>query len=125
MLDASAMVEMLIGSLLGGAVQSRIARHELHAPAHFDAEVLSALGRLARAGHIDDTHVAPKLGVLADAPITRHPIGPVLIEAWGLRENLRLIDGLYVVVAENLGLPLVTTDQRLASVASVTELVTA
>ena len=124
MLDASAMVELLIGSPLGAAVRSRIAHHELHAPAHFDAEVLSALGRLARAGLVDDTNVAAKLGALADAPITRHAIGPVLLEAWSLRENLRLVDAVYVVIAQKLGFTLVTTDQRLASATPVTELVT-
>lgn len=117
------MVELLIGSPLGGAVRSRIAHHALHAPAHFDAEVLSALGRLARGGLVDDANASAKLGVLAEAPIARHAIGSVLLEAWGHRENLRLADAVYVVVAQNLGLPLVTTDQRLASAVPIAELV--
>ena len=52
-LDASALVDLLLGNEVGGAVRRRIAGHVLHAPAHVDAEVLSALGRLHRAGDLE------------------------------------------------------------------------
>lgn len=42
--DASALVDLLLDNALGGAVRRRIAGHVLHAPAHLDAEVLSTLG---------------------------------------------------------------------------------
>lgn len=51
--DASAMVEALVGTRLGGATRTRLRGCELHAPAHLDTEVLSALGRLHRAGDVD------------------------------------------------------------------------
>jgi predicted nucleic acid-binding protein len=40
--DASAMVDLLVGSPVSVAVHERLRARELHAPAHFDAEVLSA-----------------------------------------------------------------------------------
>jgi predicted nucleic acid-binding protein len=45
------MVDALAGTTLGPVVTDRLRDHTLHAPTHFDAEVLYALGRLERAEH--------------------------------------------------------------------------
>ncbi|MBA3310428.1 MAG: type II toxin-antitoxin system VapC family toxin [Nocardioidaceae bacterium] len=111
--DASALVDLLLGNELGGAVKRRIAGHALHAPAHLDAEVLSALGRLQRAGSIEHDDVETMLHELAAAPIQRHPVSGLLIGAWARRHQLRLADALYVELAMTRGLPLITTDRRL------------
>jgi len=111
--DASALVDLLLGNELGGAVKRRIAGHALHAPAHLDAEVLSALGRLQRAGSIEHDDVETMLHELAAAPIQRHPVSGLLIGAWARRHQLRLADALYVELAMTGGLPLITTDRRL------------
>jgi predicted nucleic acid-binding protein len=77
--DASAIVEALLGSRLGLTVRTRIRGCEqLHAPAHLDAEVLSALGRLHRAGELDAATVAARLSELTIAPIVRHPLARLL-----------------------------------------------
>lgn len=83
-------------------------------PAHFDAEVFSALGRLARAGELADQLVEPILTELARAPFVRYAVQPLLSAAWKLRHNLALRDALYVVLARRLGASLVTADGRLA-----------
>ena len=114
--DASALVDLLLGNEQGHAVQRRISGHALHAPAHVDAEVLSALGRLQRAGVIEADRVQTMLVLLADAPIQRHPVTGLLLGAWGRRLQLRLADAVYVELAISLGLPLVTTDGRLRPV---------
>lgn len=111
--DASALVDLLLGSDLGSAVQARIATHALHAPAHVDAEALSALGRLQRGGIVDADDVAPMLRSLAAAPIERHPVSSLLLGAWGRRDQLRLADALYVELAASRAFPLITTDRRL------------
>lgn len=118
--DASALVDLLLGNALGGAVRRRIAGHALHAPAHVDAEILSALGRLQRAGTIESGDVEPMLYQLAAAPIQRHPVADLLIGAWARCHQLRLADALYVELAMSRGLPLVTTDRRLQPCASPT-----
>jgi predicted nucleic acid-binding protein len=112
--DASAMVEALIGTRLGSATRTRLRGCELHAPAHLDAEVLSALGRLHRAGELDATIVSASLNELAVAPIVRHPLAGLLSGAWAARDRLRLVDALYVELSTVLGAALVTTDARLA-----------
>ena len=83
-------------------------------PAHFDAEVLSALGRLARAGRLPEESVDPLLRELVRAPFTRFALQPLLTQAWELRHNLALRDALYVSLARQLGAQLVTADGRLA-----------
>jgi predicted nucleic acid-binding protein len=112
-LDASALVDLLLDNDLGGAVRERIAGHWLHAPAHVDAEALSVLGRLHRAGQLDADTVTSKLRALAAAPIRRHSITDLVLGAWARRHQLRLADTVYVELAVSLGIPLVTTDRRL------------
>lgn len=114
--DAPALVDLLLGNATGVAVSTRLSGHVLHAPAHADAEVLSALGRLQRAGDIDADHVESMLAKLAEAPIERHPLTELLGGAWSRRHQLRLADALYVELAVFCDLPLVTTDRRLRAV---------
>jgi predicted nucleic acid-binding protein len=121
--DASAFVDLLLGNDRGEAVASRLTGHELHAPAHLDAEILSALGRLHRDGRLTAVQVRSRLDVLVDAPVERHHLPSVVAGAWVRRRNLRLVDALYVELAERLDMKLVTTDGRLATSAAVAELV--
>ena len=116
-IDASALVDLLLGGPVGDAVARRIASHGLHGPAHLDAEVFSAMGRLYRAGEIEGDAVETIIGQLAGAPIVRHPLAPLLRGAWARRGSLRLADALYVELAAGLQMTLVTTDVRLAPVA--------
>ncbi len=124
-IDASAMVEALLGTDLGVAVRTRMRGHRLHAPAHFDAEVLSALGRLHRAGDVSHTIVTAALSELATAPIQRHPLASLLTGARARRENQRLVDALYSELAAALdSIPLLTTDARLARADDHAEVIT-
>ncbi|MER7455129.1 type II toxin-antitoxin system VapC family toxin [Nocardia beijingensis] len=120
-LDASAMVDLLVRNDRTAAVIERITPTIMHVPAHFDAEVLSALGRLNRAGDLTDTDVETALSRLARAPLTRHPLMNLIKGAWARRAAIRLTDALYVELAEQLDVPLITTDGRLARAASRAE----
>ena len=122
MLDASAMVPMLVPGDGGEPVAQRIRGASVHVPAHFDAEVLSALGRLHRAGDIDAGSVARGLEALAQAPFTRHPLSPLLAAAWSRRGETRLVDALYVALAVELLAQIVTLDRGLAVAAPRAEL---
>jgi predicted nucleic acid-binding protein len=113
-LDASAAVELLMRTVRAGAVEQAIRGTEVAVPGHFDAEVLSALGRLARAGEIRVETIEPALNELARAPFRRFALPPLLTPAWRLRDRHALRDALYVTLAERLGAVLVTADGRLA-----------
>lgn len=114
--DASALVDLLLANEMGDAVKRRLAGHVLHAPAHADAEILSALGRLQRAGEVEADSVETMLTRLAAAPMQRHPVADLLAGAWSRRDRLRLADALYVELAAVRDLPLITTDRRLQPV---------
>jgi len=113
-IDASVMVDLLARTSLARAVSDSLRGSAWHAPAHLDAEVLSALGRLERADRLNALEAADGLLALSELPIERHAVSPLLLGAWTLRHELRLVDGLYVELARQLGLRLITTDQRLA-----------
>ncbi len=103
--DASAMVDYLVGTAVGHSVESRLASSEVHVPAHFDAEVLSALGRLHRAGRLSDTEVEERVELTSAAPLQRHLLTSLLQGAWLRRHNLRLVDALYVELAAQIDAP--------------------
>jgi predicted nucleic acid-binding protein len=123
-LDASAMVAMLVGGAAARSISTRIRGAAVHVPAHFDAEVLSALGRLHRAGKIDESAVARGLDALARAPFERHSLAALVAAAWARRQNMRLVDGLYVALADDLSAPIVTLDRGFAAASSRAELLT-
>ncbi|CAM3139475.1 type II toxin-antitoxin system VapC family toxin [Saccharomonospora xinjiangensis] len=123
-IDASVVVDILAGTPNGDAARDRIRHAILHAPAHIDAEVLSALSRLQRAGVLDTSAVSHALTSLVHLPVRRHELPKLAPGAWSRRENVRVADALYVELASQLGVTLVTTDQRLARACHLAESVT-
>lgn len=122
---ASALLDVLVGTGYVLAVLTRLAGVAWAAPAHVDADVLSALGRLCRAGRLTAAEVDERLALLGAMPLTRHPVPGLLAGAWTRRADLRLADAVYVELAEQLRVPLVTTDQRLARATPLAEAITA
>ncbi|MDH3261404.1 MAG: type II toxin-antitoxin system VapC family toxin [Acidimicrobiia bacterium] len=123
--DASAMIDLLVGSPLAASIENRLRGHELHVPAHFDAEVLSALGSLQRSGDMTARQVAARIQRVAFAPLQRHLLAPLLAGAWKRRHNLRLVDALYVELADRLPAIIVTTDSGLAAASPAADLLSA
>lgn len=115
MLDASAMVDLLTGQSTAEWLRLRLQDSRIQVPAQFDAEVLSAVGRLCRAGQLTDQDAAELVGTLRRAPFSRHLLQNLIDGAWSRRNTHRLVDALYVELAEQLRAPLITTDSRLAS----------
>jgi predicted nucleic acid-binding protein len=66
--------------------------------------------------------VAHRLELLAAAPFERHALGPLLAPAWRLRARARLVDALYIALAQDLSVPIITLDRGLASAAPLAEL---
>lgn len=119
--DASAFVDFLLGDR---AVGEQLRDRSLHAPAHLDAEVLSALGRLVRAGRLQPDEAEQRLDAIVESPVQRHRLAGLLRGAWRRRHNLRLVDALYVELATQLRHRLLTTDGRLARSTHIAELPT-
>ena len=115
-LDASALVELLLGTTLGHAIGARIADPALglHTPHLADVEVAQALRRYVREGELDPASAAAALGGLRSLDLARHAHEPLLDRVWALRENLTAYDAVYVALAEALDTALLTCDGRLA-----------
>ncbi len=115
-LDASALVELLLGTSLGGSIARRIADPAvaLHVPHLADVEVAQALRRYVRSGGLDDTAAAEAIEDLRSLDLERHPHEPLLDRVWALRDGLTAYDAVYVALAEALGATLVTCDGKLA-----------
>jgi len=97
-LDASAAIDFLLRTQAGARAEASLRRNRIAVPAHFDAEVLSGLGRLVRAGSLAEGLVQPILEKVARAPFVRFTLQPLLTAAWALRHNLALRDALYVAL---------------------------
>jgi predicted nucleic acid-binding protein len=116
-------VDALLHQPLGVRVTERIGEHRLHAPAHLDLELLSALSRLHRAGSLSTADVERLLLDARATPIERHALHDLTAGAWARRGNLRASDAYYVELADRLDAPLITTDRRLARATPLAELV--
>ena len=103
-----------------GAVSARLASGDaLFAPAHVDAEVVSALRGLARVNARMARAVPAALAHLAGFPIRRMPLPPLLDRMWQLRSNVTPYDAAYIALAERLAGPLITCDAKLAGASRV------
>ena len=113
--DASAIIEWLIGGPRGQAVEQALMGEDIHAPAHLDVEVAQVTRRLALSAVITPARGRAMLELLAEVPIRRVPVAPLLPRIWGLRKNLTSYDAAYVALAEALPGPLLTFDQKISS----------
>lgn len=115
--DASAMLEVLLGSRTGVRVQDRLLSggESLHAPHLLDVEIAQVLRRFARSGELSSERGREALTDLADFPLHRYSHDFLLPRIWELRESVTAYEAAYLALAETLTAPLVTCDARLAS----------
>jgi predicted nucleic acid-binding protein len=114
-LDASAVLELLLNTPAGQAVAERITAsgHGLHAPHLLDVEIAQALRRYAREGKLAPTEAAEAIDDLHDLDLNRHAHEPLVDRIWQLRENFSAYDAAYIALAEALDTVLLTCDARL------------
>jgi predicted nucleic acid-binding protein len=115
-LDASALVELILDTPAGELIAERIAdpAEGLHAPHLADLEVVQALRRYIREGELSPRAAAAALDDLRDLDLQRHAHEPLLERVWDLRDNLTAYDAVYVALAEVLDAVLLTCDAPLS-----------
>lgn len=114
-IDASAVVEMLLRTPAGAAVERHLeGAPDVVAPELLDAEVLHALRRLVRERKMTDRRAGVAVHRLSRLPVLRVSHQRLLIDAWQLRHNLSAYDALYVALARRTGTSLLTLDRRIA-----------
>ncbi|RME28036.1 MAG: PIN domain-containing protein [Deltaproteobacteria bacterium] len=114
-LDASAVIELLLRTPTGARIAGRIAAPEesLHAPCVLDLEVVQVLRRYTTAGAITAAEAEQALRDLAELDINRYEHEPFVPRIWQLRHNLTAYDACYVALSEALEAPLLTCDNRI------------
>jgi len=110
--DASSTVAYLLGEASEDEHAAMVG--EPHAPTLVDVEVTQTLRGLLRGDKIDLDTAEQALEELGELALRRIPDSALLARAWELRDVCGAYDGLYVALAEGLGVALVTRDARLA-----------
>jgi predicted nucleic acid-binding protein len=115
-LDASALIEVLLRTPTGGAVERRMfaSAETLHAPHLIDIETTHVLRRYVARGTIDAKRGSEAIHDIATLSLRRYGHVGLLPRVWEMRNNLSAYDAVYVALAQVLDAPLLTCDRRLA-----------
>jgi len=114
--DASALVLALNGKTAdAGALRARLPGMRRHAPHLIDAEVGNVLRRHESDARVSGREAYTALHAARVLIEHRYPaVGALAARAWTLRHNLTFYDALYVALADQLDIPLLTVDTRLS-----------
>jgi len=112
-IDASAMVDALVGTAVNAQLMTLIAQQDVHSPALLDFEVASALRGHALAGRLRTKALNAAMADFAALTIERHAMTDLLPNMLDLRKNFTVYDA-YVVLAKALRSPLVTADSKMS-----------
>lgn len=114
-IDASAVIELLLNSTAGARVANRIfvESESLHAPHLLDLEVTQVLRRYVVSKELTIERADHALEDFLDLPLHRYPHIDWLPRIWELRVSLTAYDAAYVCLAEALDSPLLTCDIKL------------
>ena len=114
-IDASALIELLLNAESFPRLTEIVVDHELHAPYLIDIETVHSLRSAVLGQRLGVSRAAAALEDFAALSIIRHPHEPLLQRIFALRHNQTAYDASYVALAESLDLPLITRDRRLAN----------
>lgn len=119
MVDASALVELVIDGRHRGGADSLLSRYAAAPPltlvsaAHGLIEAISALRRLTLRQDLSAEDGAAAVGWLRSFDLVLDATSPRARRIWDLRTVMSAYDAAYAAAAEALGAPLVTVDERL------------
>lgn len=113
--DSSVIVAALIDTGPQGLWAERVIDgRALYAPELVRVEATNVLRRLELAKQITTPEAHAAQDDLTDLEIELFPFQPFSDRIWDLRHNVTSHDAWYVALAEGLGFPLATLDERLA-----------
>jgi len=114
-IDASAVIEIVMGGSYGRRIADSIAAESnLAAPEVIDLEVIHSLRKLVRSGKVDAKRARLALSRFFALPIEKYRHVALSDRIWELRDAFNAYDAAYIALAEGLNTPLITCDGRLA-----------
>lgn len=113
-LDASAMVEALIGSEVADELLDALTG-DVHAPHLLDVEVLSVIRGLLLGDKLDPAVAEEARRDHFAFAISRYEVAPLADRIWQLRHQYTSYDAASLALAEALDAPLYTCDAKLDS----------
>lgn len=113
-MDTPALMEFLVGANPDRELVQRLLTSTSAAPQLLTAESLHVLRKLVRRGLLTEEQAKEALDNLLDVPIALVDHLPLARRAWELRHVASACDALYLALSEQLEVPLVTCDARLA-----------
>ncbi|MDO9410108.1 type II toxin-antitoxin system VapC family toxin [Patulibacter sp.] len=119
LLDASVLVELVIAGRHRASADRVLDQIRddgdlvIVTAAHGMVEAASAIRRLVRAGALDAEQGSAAVRWLSTFDVVLDPTSPRLHAIWRLRDTMTAYDAAYAAAADALGLPLITTDERL------------
>jgi predicted nucleic acid-binding protein len=114
-IDASAVLELLLKTQRGGEIEARALaqEEELTAPELLDIEVTQGLRRLVGFKELTARRGSQVLQDFLDLRIKRFAHVGLLERVWQLRDSMTAYDAAYVALAEVLDVALLTCDTKL------------
>ncbi|WP_158842025.1 type II toxin-antitoxin system VapC family toxin [Saccharothrix deserti] len=112
--DNSALIEFLVNPKPNTKLAQRMLTGTIAAPELIDAEAFKVLRHLHLNGTLTAEQAQTVMQNVQEAPITRFTHRAVVERAWAIRHSLSAFDSFYVALAEQLGVPLITCDKRMA-----------
>lgn len=119
-IDSGVLAVALVDDGLSGRhIRRRLLGWELVAPELIDLEVTSVIRKRIRAGQLSADRAQQAIDDLANLPVLRLALRPLLARIWELHPNLTSYDAAYIASAELLPAPLLTADAKLAAAPGV------
>lgn len=112
-LDNSALIEFLVNPKPNIALAQRMFTGTIAAPEVIDAEVFKVIRGLNLRGELTTEQATAVMQTVQEAPIVRFSHRGLLPRAWAIRHSLSAFDSLYVALAEQLDVPLITCDEKM------------
>ena len=113
-IDASVGVEYLLRTQLGETVTELVESSRLAAPELFDLEILSAVRGFVLRGELSREDALVAIAALFDWSVERISHRDTLFATWRYYLNVSTYDAVYIAIAQNLGVEVLTADSKLA-----------
>jgi predicted nucleic acid-binding protein len=113
--DASVIAKWVVEEDHSAQAALLLAFDARHAPDHWRAEAVNVLWSKVFHGDLTATDAEERMTVLLRAPIIDTPIAALLPRAFAISvaRMVTIYDALYVALAEQRDIPLITADERL------------